>query len=331
MFSLCAAWAYETCNPGEYLKCWRNPDDYDNCTDCECMPCDEGETSDGNGVVYEDACHMTSDSHCYVPNCAGYTDECPSYFNPDYRCKLLNTVCPDGCGVYKVCNSTNNLIVYSSFVDGSCHMEGSVCYGNTRACSEFDVNVIGGIDNWTCRKGDQTGIADWTVNGDDGFWNVSACSCDGDIDAPSDGCSVGHMDYDLGQSTTESVTAKISYIQTKRYCKHCAAGYVPDAASAPYTEYTYTAHPRNWFSPNENTSWGAYGCKQILKPKYSVGCDVNFNSSYQNAVASCQASCPANMETLANGATGQSDCVPNNSTVYQDSTGSFKLGTTQCQ
>lgn len=337
VFLSCVALAYDACSPGEYLVC--DPDPWNgDCTDCGCANCPIGQTSYGTGVVYNCPGMPSGDSGCHDAGyCADYTDECPADVpNAQYRrCKRTAINCGGvtGCTGYELCNIVNGasagyFIPYDSNV---CHMEGSVCYGNTRACSEFDVNVIGETGNWTCRKDRQSGTAYWTVNGDDRFWNTGACSCDGDIDAPSDGCSVGRTDYDLGQSAIGSATAKIPYIQTKRYCKRCAAGYVPDIASAPYTEYTYTAHPRNWFSPNENTSWGSYSCKQVLKPKYSAGCDVNFSSSYQSAVASCQASCPTNMETLVNGAVSQDDCVPDNATVYQDSTGSFKLGTTQCQ
>ena len=335
-FSLCAAWAYETCNPGQYLKCDWDPWN-GACTDCGCANCPIGQTSDGTGVVYNCPGVPSGDSGCHDAGyCADYTDECPAGVPvAQYRkCKQVTIECGGvaGCSGYALCNTTNGasagyFIPYDSDV---CHMEGSVCYGNTRACSEFGVLVDYG--KWTCDKGDQTGNAKWTPT--ENAWDTSGCACtvtnkNIDID---DGntvikCEKANAEYVVSEEnkfSTTRATYPVYYTAKRQYCSKCYPGYLPFVEPSPDNGV--------YLSPVDSSAYGVRVCKNMVTaPYYTTGCDIIYPLNNNPGANMCRLSCPANMETLANGATSQGDCVPDNATTYQDSTGTFKLGTTQCQ
>jgi hypothetical protein len=310
------------CGPGGYYcqeneYCVADPvnGDYD------CVSCGSGYVPNGSCT----ACEVAP-----VTYCSGYDGACPAGVGAGMKCKAV-AGCESPCQKYDVCNPSNGNI--TTAISGQCHLEGNSCYPNSRACSDFDVSVIGGTGNWTCKKEDQTGVAQWmTVNNEDYFWSVSACSCNTDITniSSSTGCAVGRVEHELAQHNINSVTKKIPYIQIKRYCKECAPGKVPQKADAPFVQYTYTEHPYRWYSSNQNTAWGSYSCKNVSKPKYSDGCTVRFDMSYSAAVAFCEKSCDSRMETQSDGATSVAACKPDD-TIYEDSVGKFTLGDFRCQ
>lgn len=336
VFLSCVALADDVCSPGEYLVC--DPDPWNGaCTDCGCANCPIGQTSDGMGVVYDCPGVPSGDSRCHDAGyCADYTDECPADMpNAQYlRCKRTTINCGGvtGCTGYELCSMVNGasagyFIPYDSNV---CHMEGSVCYGNTRACSEFDISVDHG--EWTCDKGNQTGDATWNPSED--AWDTSLCECsvtdrniDVDVENTVTKCEKANAKYfvsDYNKFRTTRVTNAVYYTAERKYCSKCYPGYLPFVEPSPDNGV--------YLSPVDSSAYGVRVCKNMVTtPYYTTGCDIIYPLNNNPGANMCRLSCPTNMETLVNGAVSQDDCVPDNATVYQDSTGSFKLGTTQCQ
>ena len=299
------------CGPGGYYcqeneYCVADPvhGDYD------CVPCGSGYVPNGSCT----ACEVAP-----VTYCSGYDGVCPAGVGSGMKCKAV-AGCESPCQKYDVCNPSNGNI--TTAISGQCHLEGNSCYPNSRACSDFDVNVTGGgTGDWTCKKENQTGNAQWNNNS----WNINGCRCDNDM-IVADGCSEGRIKHNLVENTIAHATDRIEYLQVQRYCNKCSAGYVPNKSSHK-TSYT---GGENWHTSDQNSSWGSYGCKKVSKPKYSTGCNVRFDMTYQNAVAFCEKSCDSRMETQSDGATSVAACKPDD-TIYEDSVGKFTLGDFRCQ
>ena len=310
--------AVASCEPGYYTICSRDSGNYDNCTDCECVPCDDGYTSNGLGVVYDEECHMTSNSGCYEPPCAGHDFPCPSYFSENMRCKKLDYVCPSGCGVYSVCNIQNGEIVYSDFMDGSCHIEGNACYSNSRDCKDFPIQGAY-FTNYL-----PSGQAEWRLD----KWDVSGCRYDvQDIGFAFANCPKYTMYSKVSSENSHvaSVSSKITYTTERQYCSKCPPGYLPFVEPSPNNGIDL--RPEN-APPGD---WGTYKCQNMVRvPNYADGCDIDWTVSMGTVANSCQKPCPAGMETIENGATSIEDCVPDVNQIYHDSTGTFTLGTERC-
>ncbi len=332
--------AVASCEPGYYTTCSHDPGNYDNCTDCECVPCDDGYTSNGLGVVYDSACNMPSNSGCYEQPCAGHDFPCPSYFSENMRCKKLDYACPSGCGVYSVCNIQNGEIVYSDFMDGSCHIEGNgaaaECQPNTVSCSVFPIDHFD--IGWNCEQSAQSGTAEWKSEPNILAWDTKNCSClvrNRNMTVAQYGqlvadvhCQNANADFyveDEYRYSTRSVNGSVSYSIGRKYCSKCHPGYLPFVEPSPNDGIVL--RPEN--APSGN--WGTYKCQNMVEvPNYADGCDIDWTVSMGAVTNSCQKSCPAGMETIENGATSIEDCVPDVNQTYNDSTGTFTLGTERC-
>ncbi len=309
---------------------------------CECEPddgCPLGQDFDYQDpstlVIYcSDSCNYDCDQYC---DCASnFNDECPSGTSGGVRCKIESTDCDgiSGCTKYALCSEYTGAPMGHTAAGNNCHYESAAgkCYGNTRACSEFNIDIWNG--EWNCTSSDNiVGNAQW--DSDANAWNTGTCECsfnnkqidmDGTSPVKCDNANA-HYDVASGDSLrTKTVNDVIHYTIDRQYCLKCMPGYLP---------YIEPATPEDlYLSPDNNSPYGVRKCSSaVVKPYYAPGCDLNNSFPFNNTTmpASCQVSCPTNMETLVNGAVSQDDCVPDNATVYQDSTGSFKLGTTQCQ
>lgn len=313
----------QTCSENEYCREYSEIEDMGNGINEEyyymCEPCPSGK-------VPNDMCNA-----CVTPAqyCQGYNDNCP-FGNPDgKKCKKVDG-CPSPCQKYEMCNTANGEIIIQ--ISGSCHEEGSSCLSDTRACSQFNVNVVGGTGDWTCKKTDQTGNASW--NHSSNKWDVSGCQCTKNS-IVANGCDSGHVKH-TPLSQVDTATSSIIYIQNERYCMHCAAGTVPKIASANeniigddsglLNLFNFFDSLRVWFTSNYNGDWGVWQCENVKKPYYSPGCDINFNENYDSA---CQKSCDQYLETKSDGATNADACKPDG-TEYTDGIGTFTLGTDSC-
>lgn len=291
-----------------------------NCNNYDCSYCDEnpGNPPDDGGST---------------GICPGYGDcgGVPSnYLHPNpgnCRCKSFNNVNCDGQSVsgWHICSATPSGVQYYDVFSpsGGYHFEGDKCYSNERACSKFDVNVTGATGDWTCKKEYQTGNAQWIDEGNNyTYWKVDACKCKQDnLNVSSAGCVVGHIDHELLTQIISNATTKIPYKQTVRYCGQCAPGKIPQKTETNSAGVT--------FAPNSNSGWGSYSCKNVSKPKYSTGCNINFDQEYSAVVDACTKSCDSHLETTSDGATSADDCKPD-STEYTDGIGKFTLGPDSC-
>lgn len=324
------AWA--SCEPGYYTMCFRDPDNYDNCTDCSCEPCPVGQTSNGLGTVYEDACHMSSNSGCYdmpVDLCPGY-DNCPSGIGGNgKKCKSVSGY-PNGCAQYEICDtSTGNI---TNYVSGECHLEGETCYSDIRACKEFDIDMAFG--NWSCSKTSQTGNAHWYPP--ENAWSTNRCECkvtDKNINMDNANttikCAKANAEYivlEENRYKTKTVNDSVFYTSLRRYCSECYPGYLPTIVSSPDSYGVYTR-------PSGNGNWGAYACATMVSaPHYADGCDINFALQSSNAaINECKKQCDISLTIITNGATSDAACVPDGLQEYSDDTGTFTLGTDKCQ
>lgn len=335
VFAVCAARA-DSCNLGEYMVC--DPDPYDNsCTDCGCASCPVGQTSDGTGVVYR-CPYETGSSGCYDAGyCAGF-DTCPDDVPlAQYRkCKPV-TDCGGvgGCTGYKLCNIVNGEEA-GFFIPADnqvCHLEGSTCYANERACNLFDVSADYG--QWSCQKSHQTGNAQWTPSKN--AWDTSDCQCsmtNMNIDTTlgtTVKCQNANATYrvaDAYKYNTKKVTDPVYYIPARRYCAQCYPGYVPHSVN-PFSVWqdggeTYSLIQ---YPSGGGGLYGVVACDNlVVAPYYADGCIIDWikpsGTAAQNA---CKISCDTGMETVENGATDASFCVPAGAT-YTDATGTFRLG-----
>ena len=323
---------FAICNIGEYNYCELD-DQYAMFCQCGCIPCGNGQTSDGHGEVNNCVTSSINNSGCYAAYCQEYNDTCPSNAGTGMKCKAVGG-CESPCQKYEVCNPSNGNI--TTTISGQCHLEGDSCYPNTRACNKFDVKIIGGIGNWTCKKSDQTGDASW--NPSSNKWDVSGCQCTKNS-IVANGCDSGHVKH-TPLPQVDTATSSIIYIQNERYCMHCAAGTVPKIASA-YENISGDGSGlldlflnlfdslKVWFTSNNNGDWGVWQCENVKKPYYSPGCDINFNETYDAAVSACKKSCDQYLETKSDGATNADACKPDD-TEYTDGIGTFTLGTNSC-
>lgn len=327
--------AVASCEPGYYTICSRDPGNYDNCTDCECVPCGAGYTSNGLGVVYESACNMPSNSGCYKPPCAGHDFPCPSYFSENMRCKKLDYACPSGCGVYSVCNIQNGEIVYSDFMDGSCHIEGNgtaaECQPNTVSCGTFPLGVL--FSSYA-NQSDQVGEATWQ----NGAWDTAGCHLNvvnksvstitvTYTDEPIEidvRCNKFNVEAVSHSTSIPTIRYSINYNPlTRMYCAECKPGYLPNVQASPVNGV--------YASPGDNSSYGVIMCdEQVHTPNYAPGCTINYPLNSSSIPSGCKMPCPEGMETIENGATSINDCVPDVNQPYSDGTGTFTLGTERC-
>lgn len=272
---------------------------------------------------------MCADTAFAAQHCKGYGECDISEWNSQgYKCKKF--ICEDDEVVgYEVCVPTTGYITPRFVLNannessGIGHFEGDKCYSNTRSCSKFDVNVTGATGDWTCKKEYQTGNAQWIDEGNNyTYWKVDACKCKQDnLNVSSAGCVVGHIDHELLTQIISNATTKIPYKQTVRYCGQCAPGKIPQKTETNSAGVT--------FAPNSNSGWGSYSCKNVSKPKYSTGCNINFDQEYSAVVAACTKSCASHLETTSDGATSADACKPD-STEYTDGIGKFTLGPDSC-
>lgn len=297
----------------------------------QCCDCDEydgcalgDENIAGSGVECHPCSYMYNCDYCNW--CDGFTDHCPSGVPGWSLCKIVTQNCGQvsGCTKYEICNP-NNGVQGTFFVPSNvCHLESGICYPNERACSEFDVTVVGGSGDWTCKKEYQSGNAYWMdEEGLYSYWRVDNCSCNkSDLAVTTSGCAVGVVKHDLNSPTVPFATTPIPYTQTQRYCSKCVAGKIPQQTST-------LSSGGVTFAPSSNSGWGSYSCKNVSKPKYSDDCTVRFDVGYTAAVAFCEKSCDSHMETKSDGATSADACLPD-STEYEDGIGKFTLGTDKC-
>lgn len=319
------------CNPGQYYVCGEDP--YDNsCTECECVSCPAGQTSDGSGELYYcPNIYPTSpygDSGCYEQPCAGYDDQCPAFLSPALKCKKFDVECPNGCNVYSVCNPANGTSYTLS--DGACHIEGNGCYENEVNCSAFVIDEAFGA--WTCAKENQSGQATWDYTNE--AWDTSACTCsvtnkniDMDVANTVVKCENANASYVVGTADvykTKKLTDSVLYTLERQYCLKCYSGYLPFVESSPYEGI--------YISPTGvNSSYGVRVCKNLVSaPYYAPGCTIPYPLNSSSMPDVCRVSCPDRMETIVNGATDDSYCLPKGAPVYEDNSGSFRLGTESC-
>ena len=333
VFLMCTAWA--DCDPGYYLACGEDP--YDNsCTECDCVPCDPGYTSDGTGVLYY--CPNTyptspyGDDRCRDAGyCADYGD-CPAGAPAGRKCKQVED-CDGitGCTRYELCNIATGAVA-GYFVPESnvCHMESGVCKPNTASCSQFPIQTM--LTYFNVVSTDQSGNATWHNDGDNSAWDTINCKLNALDKNLSSITVMGHTqtvkcdDFNvigevesMYQFLTKKLSDPVQYTLRRTYCEKCHEGYLPNIQSSPNAG-------ADLFPEGYTGSYGVMMCDTLVSaPNYAPGCTIPYPLNSTTMPNTCRVACPQNMETLENGATSIDDCVPMGVT-YEDSTGSFRLG-----
>lgn len=304
---------------------------------CECEEndgCGLGETNDGN-LEYPDCHQCYYGTDCGFCNyCTGFTD-CPEGAPAGRKCKQIQENCGDitECTKYELCNPNNGASGTYWASSGVCHVEGSTCYANERACSLFDVSADYG--QWSCQKSHQTGNARWRPG--ENAWDTSDCQCsmtNMNIDTTlgtTVKCQNANATYrvtDAYKYRTATVTDSVYYIPARRYCAQCYPGYIPHTVS-PFSTW-YDGGEIHSLIQYPNGVGGLYGvvvCDNLVPaPYYADGCVIDWTkSSGPAAQNACKMSCDAGMETIENGATGANYCGPGG-TTYTDATGTFRIG-----
>lgn len=307
---------WETCATTEYCvvnQVW-DPDAqmYEDVYSCESCPI---------GQAHDNTCFACTAA------CAGYDAPCPAGTNTGLKCKKVGN-CPTPCQKYEICNPVNSNI--ETYILGACHEEGNNCYENEVDCSVFDINVLWG--EWTCAKANQSGQATWNYTAE--AWDTSACTCSvtnknidmglGSSDVTK--CKKANAKYVVAtenQFSTKKLTDSVYYTLERQYCLQCYPGYLPFIEPSPNDGVIIAPS-------GVNSAYGVRVCKNMVTaPNYTPGCDIPYplNNIGSNM---CREDCPENMTIIENGATSVNSCVPTGAT-YNDSTGSFVLGTTACQ
>lgn len=335
LFACSGAFA-ANCNPGQYYECGEDP--YDNsCSECECVSCPAGQTSDGSGELYYcPNIYPTSpygDTGCSDILCSADYVDCPAGVGaPGQRCKELTDACPSGsgCHEYELCNVANGAITYE--VTGSCHIEEvAMCQPNSMACNQFPIESQ--FAYFSIVPNDQNGTAEWSL--EKVAWNTINCKLNATNKNLSTITVMGHtleiqcknfnvmgeVRGETNQYRTKTVYDPVYYSLTRNYCAKCREGYLPKPQPSPDASVYYV--PAGY----DSSPYGVMFCDVLVsKPNYADGCEINFSLSNGTAAQNaCKMPCPDNMETVVNGATSINDCVPTGAT-YNDSTGSFRLG-----
>ncbi len=326
------------CNPGQYYECGEDP--YDNsCTECECVSCPAGQTSDGSGELYYcPNIYPTSpygDSGCSDILCSADYVDCPAGVGaPGQRCKELTDACPSGsgCHEYELCNLANGALTYA--VTGSCHIEEvSMCQPNTVSCNTFPIMTT--YVYYAVTQNDQTGNATW--NGYNSAWDTINCKLNSmnksvstftvggqTVPVHCDDLNVVGVVSAAYQFFPRTVFEPVYYNLTRFYCEKCQAGYLPNIQSSPNAG-------ANLFPEGYDGAYGVLMCdEQVRAPYYAPGCMIPYPLNSSSMPDVCRVSCPDRMETIVNGATDDSYCLPKGAPVYEDDSGSFRLGTEMC-
>ena len=314
----------DTCNPGEYMECHLDDMYGSECTDCYCVSCGPGQTSDGTGVVTY-CPNQWGNTGCYdapVNLCAGYTADCPG-LGYGFLCKAEQQNCDgvSGCTKVKACNIATGATQY--LVSGDCHLENNTCYSNTRACSDFP-NHVEPVDGTTlsCNSENQHNQAIWQEN--QNAWYTGDCECkveNAEITGLFRCERAMSRAYvkDSNALVTHSVNDDIVYTLDYTYCAKCHAGYLPNIVTGQNAHYFRPA--------GGNGNWGVLACgTKVTVPDYAPGCTINFNlATVDEVMAACRGICPTGFETEENGATSINDCEPKYNVTYEDGTGTFVL------
>ncbi len=336
VFVHCVAFA-ATCPVGQYYECGEDPFS-GHCTECECVSCPSGQTSDGWGRV--DYCpDPVGDTGCH-PWCQDY-NECPNGIGGNnQKCKVITGAdgCPSssGCTKYELCNISNGAITYK--VTSGCHLEGyrkDICQPNTVPCSIFSIDhfAIG----WNCEQNTQVGEATWQP--DKSAWDTKNCSCEftnrdltshesppvAELHCKS--ANARHHVLEAHRYSTTEVDSAVRYSFDWEYCSKCKAGYIPKIQPAVSNGI--------YLRPDHNGSWGVTECaEQVSAPYYTdTSKFINFSlPTGQAAIDDYVQHCPIGTMTNQDGATSASACTAlNMSQRYQDETGIFTItSTAQC-
>ncbi len=324
----------DTCNPGEYMVCYLDPQYNSECTDCGCATCPSGQTSDGTGYV--SYCpNQSGSSGCYTPTdlCPGY-GTCPSGVGgSDKKCKEVSGCTTSGCQKYAICNPSNGAITYA--VSGSCHLEGSSCYSNTVPCSTFSIDHF--AVGWNCDQGAQVNNATW--NASRNAWDTKNCTCsvvDRDIVHDVGGVAAGvhcikaNADFyvaDADRYKTTNIDGAVHYSFLHEFCRQCEPGYLPYIVSSPSDGIILRP-------ANSSGNWGTYKCTTVVTaPYYADGCIINFNLPTGAAAiddSGCKKTCAPGLIIDEDGATSANQCVMDPNQRFYDNTGSFIIGAGQC-
>jgi len=329
----------DTCDPGEYMVCSLDPQYGSECNDCGCAHCPPGYTSDGTGLVTY-CPNQYGDSGCYIAPvlCQDYTLTCPSDDgSPAWttiKCKVVADNCNgvSGCTKYEACNSATGNVWPD--LSSNCHLENGTCYGNTRACKEFTLETEN--NDIDCQKASQQGHATWEP--DVSAWDTSDCYCKiehgvigtGPFGIPfwCDDMNANYVVSPANMYRTTLVSANIIYTMERVYCAKCHPGYLPFISVSPNDD-GIELRPGGI-----SGDWGVGVCAQeVPVPYYADGCVIDFSQSTGQAAIeapSCRKSCPSGHGTNVNGATSMSQCVSTGE-IYEDSTGTFILGSDLCQ
>lgn len=242
------------------------------------------------------------------------------------KCKLLDSNCDGtGCQKYEACFQVpGNDAQYFYDVSVECHLENEHCVSNTKSCSEFnyavDVSGNNGLNTTAnpifCQE--QTGMAQW----DNGQWDVSGCLCKGSAQIQRYKCVTK---YELTATSIDS-SGEIVYSDVPRYyyCTSCIPGTCP-------SDVQQNNNGGRCWSGIDNSNYSVCACDDVSANYYSAGYYIPPILSDLGMVNGCAVSCGDGLTTNGvTGAIGPEQCVPDG-TEYQDATGSFTLGTHQCQ
>ena len=320
------------CEPGWYMACAMESGPYGDYCDCTCNMCASGAASDGTGMYNYDCPDMPIGGDTGCSFCAGYND-CPAGVGGNgKKCNEVSGGCPNGtgCREYEVCDMANGAITYE--VTGSCHIEEvAMCQPNSMACNQFPIESQ--FAYFSIVPNDQNGTAEWSF--EKVAWNTINCKLNATNKNLSTITVMGHtleiqcknfnvmgeVRGETNQYRTKTVYDPVYYSLTRNYCAKCREGYLPKPQPSPDASVYYV--PAGY----DSSPYGVMFCDVLVsKPNYADGCEINFSLSNGTAAQNaCKMPCPDNMETVVNGATSINDCVPTGVT-YNDSTGSFRLG-----
>lgn len=310
------------CMPGGMLECSENH--YNASCNAgmlsqpgyECKSCN-GVSKDGVNFPKSDGGKVTIDA-CYTTFTCSNLD--PSQ---DWACTLFyngKNICTESH------TSDTPVEVHAEKING-----GLGCVSNEKSCSEFDIvgdtALFWADGNFV--KSNQKGVAEWDT--ENYTWDVTDCLL------LRENLNITEYERDCTGTVHKSAATisgnaalgyKINYQGIQLYyCTACGAGKSPQIVGLGEAFDNFTCYKNTL----NNTDYLACKCVDVSTPYYSVGCDIEYPLWNNGVPDGCKQTCEHNMETITDGESSGDACRPKTSVTYTDKTGTFTLGTRQCE
>lgn len=187
------------------------------------------------------------------------------------------------------------------------HMEGDICYMNTRLCSKM---------TWNANSCSESPTGNATYSSSDKKWDISDCKCTETNATFNEKHCIASKTYSPTVQNVQSVATQISCTLFSYYCTGCIGGHYvkPEnvAAQPPYCQ----------------GSTNPCSCSPVAQGYYMSECVWN-SENFQTCDEREIQKCPAGQTTDGPGSAEPEACHFTSETKFCDAGGCFTLGDIQ--